>query len=645
MLQNPLEVYRKLFTLVCQVVMVVASFIMANALYHDLVLTSEQIAAVFPILLPLVLIKLTSFTFTHQLSGWWRYVSIHDLVSLVKANLLGSLLFAAYLKYAPGVPVRLSLSVLIMDFLLCFLVMSGVRVGVRLIREYSTLANHTLSSNSERILIVGAGAAGQSIAREIRQNPHQNRKVVGFVDQDVNRLNQRFEGVPVLATIDRLHELLQSQPVSLVILANPVLGHKELRRIVMTCQGCGVKSKILPNVEEILNDEVSIKHIRDVKLEDLLGRPQVRLEVGNIRNYLAHKTVLVTGAAGSIGSEICRQAAEFGASHLILFDNAETPLFRIEREIRRLFPSVQLTPLLGDARSIHQVEHAFANSRPDVVFHAAAYKHVPMSECNPLVTIENNVLGSRNLADAADRHGVRHFVMISTDKAVNPTNIMGASKRVAESYVQTLARKSQTRFVTVRFGNVLGSNGSVVPIFKEQILNGGPITVTDRKVTRFFMTIPEAVQLVMQAGSMGRGGEIFVLNMGEQIEIVHLAEELIRLSGMRPYEDIDIVFTGLRPGEKLHEELLCANEDVLKTSHEKIYVAQASRHDPEIMNRSMDKLAVACREMDYKQALSVLRTIVPEFTPEAETSRQASALSKARGSKIIKFPVDAVETA
>ena len=640
--------FRKIFILACQAAIVVGSFVLANALRYDGAPPPGHFSSLSSLLLPLVIIKLSSFTVMHLLSGWWRYASIHDLILLVKANLLGSILFAGYLNYSPDVTVHLSATILLMDGVICLLIMSALRVVLRVAREYSHAASRAINNGTEKILIVGSGAAGQAIAREIRQNPHQKRRVVGFVDQDVNRVKQRFEGIQVLATIEGLKKLLKSQPISLVILANPVLCHKELRKIVMTCQDCGVTSKILPNIHEILNDKVSIRHVREVKLDDLLGRPPIDLDVNNIRKYLANKRVLVTGAAGSIGREVCRQIAEFGATCVILFDNAETPLFQVDRELRAEFPEVLFFPQLGDVKCACQIDYAFSRYGPEVVFHAAAYKHVHMSECNPLATLENNVIGSRNLINAADRYQVEHFVMISTDKAVNPSNIMGASKRAAEFYAQNLARKSQTKIVTVRFGNVLGSNGSVVPIFKEQILNGGPVTVTDPRVTRFFMTIPEAVQLVLQAGSMGNGGEIFVLNMGEQIGIVHLAEELIRLSGMTPYEDIDIVFTGLQLGEKLHEELLHSNENVMDTNHEKISVALSCWYDLDTLNRLIDKLSIACREMDRVQAMKVISSIVPEFRVEGVervTKSGSSDLFKVRERKVINFPTNNVNTA
>lgn len=606
---------RKLIILFGQTVMVAAAFLLALCLRYDGNVTETTIAIVTGLIIPLVAIKLASFGALRLCSGWWRYVSIPDLVTLVKANLLASMLFTLYCSYGPT-PVRLSWSVLVLDGLLCFLLMSGARVAVRIGREYVCSLTKACGPDEKRVIVVGTGAIGQSVVREVRQNPKLRWKIIGYVDQDSSRLKQRFQGVQVLADINGLTGLLRRLAVDQVILANHALNSTEMRNVVATCRKFGVKSMILPNVGEILDENVSVQSIRDVKLEDLLGRPPVRLEVDGIRRYLGGKKILVTGAAGSIGREISHQVAEFGAAAVMLFDNAETPLFHVERELRARYPGVDFITSLSDVRNASRVDYVFAQFAPQVVFHAAAYKHVPMSEQNPVATAENNVLGSWHLANAACRHGVEHFVMISTDKAVNPTNVMGASKRAAEIFVQSLSPRSATNIVTVRFGNVLGSNGSVVPLFQEQIRNGGPVTVTDPEATRYFMTIPEAVQLVLQAGNMGQGGEIFILNMGEQMRIVHLAEELIRLSGKTPYQEIDIVYTGLRPGEKLHEELLLDEEDVLPTSHEKIFVAKACLQDPCTLARRIDSLAVACRNMDREAVMIALKEIVPEFRIE-----------------------------
>lgn len=635
---------RKLLILTGQIIMVLTAFFLALSLRYDGVLPGE-ISLILPaLLLPLLVFKLVSFSLLHLFSGWWRYVSLPDLVDLVKANIAGSTAYALYVVYFP-LPTTLPWSVLVLDGLLCFLLMSGMRVSVRLGREFICTCSKNCREEMKRIVVVGSGAVAQTIIREIRQSPRLNWEVVGLVDQDASRLRHWFQGVQVLSDIEGLGELLRRASIDQVILANPTLDLKQLRRIVAICRKHGVISKILPNVCEILNEDVSIQHVRDVKLEDLLGRPSVHLDVSNIQQYLGGKRILVTGAAGSIGQEICRQVATFGAASVVLFDQAETPLFDVERELKTSFPGVEFIPSLSDVRDAAKVDFVFRHFRPEVVFHAAAYKHVPMSECNPVAVVKNNVIGSRNLVNAADRYHVDHFVMISTDKAVNPTNIMGASKRAAEIYVQTLAASSHTSIVTVRFGNVLGSNGSVVPIFQNQILKGGPVTVTDKEVTRFFMTIPEAVQLVLQAGSMGHGGEIFVLDMGEPVKIVQLAEELIRLSGLTPYKDIDLVFTGLRPGEKLHEELLRDEEGVMPTRHDKICVARASRHSLAELNLQLDRLDKACAGMDSEQVLKLIRTLVPEYhSPKDLPTIPANRPSAARA-PVINIPQVAVETA
>jgi FlaA1/EpsC-like NDP-sugar epimerase len=421
-------------------------------------------------------------------------------------------------------------------------------------------------------------------------------------------------------------DICKNHNIDEVIIAIPSASGLQVRSIVEHCQKADVVHKILPGVGDLIDGRVSVEHIREVAFEDLLGREPISLEVERIQAYLRDKRVLVSGAGGSIGSELCRQVARFRPAKLVLFENAETPLFNIERELVDNYPEIPVAPIIGDIRYRARVEAIFEEFIPEVVFHAAAYKHVPMMELNPAEAVNNNVRGTRILADTANAIGVQHFVMISTDKAVNPTNVMGASKRAAELYVQNLAQRSRTHFVTVRFGNVLGSNGSVIPIFKEQISQGGPVTVTHSEITRFFMTIPEASQLVLQAGSMGRGGEIFLLDMGKPVKIVHLAEEMIRLSGLTPYEDIDIVFTGLRPGEKLYEELLIAGEGILPTNHKKIRVARATESDRKKLEAQLEELDQLARALDLNGVVTKLAEIVPEYQPECHWELSASKI-------------------
>jgi FlaA1/EpsC-like NDP-sugar epimerase len=439
--------------------------------------------------------------------------------------------------------------------------------------------------------------------------------VDGFLDDDPAKQRAEISGRPVLGPIDALPDLARSRKIKKVIIAIPSAPSKLIRDVVELCRREGLEVQTLPGVEDVLAGRLLASQVRDVNLEDLLGRDPVRLDVEKIEGCLAGKRILVTGAGGSIGSEICRQVARFRPRVLILLDSAETPLHQISLEMGREHPELRTEPLLADIRDREQVFQAFEETAPEVVFHAAAYKHVPMMEYHPREAIKTNVFGTRNLAEAADSVGTERFVMISTDKAVNPTNVMGASKRAAECYVQAFDETSGTEFITVRFGNVLGSNGSVVPLFQEQIRRGGPITVTHPEVVRYFMTIPEATQLVLQAGAMGIGGEIFLLDMGKPVKIVYLAEELIRLSGLRPHEDVEIVFTGLRPGEKLYEELLVADEGVKPTEHQKICVATARCTDLRAMQRHLEAFELCLRAGDDDLLLQKLREVVPEYHP------------------------------
>ncbi|WP_305043822.1 polysaccharide biosynthesis protein [Geoalkalibacter sp.] len=595
-------------------VIVLVSFFLAYLLRFDFQIPAAQWRVIGELLVPLLAIKLLIFTRFGMSHGWWRYVSLADVFDVFKANLVASLALLVYVVFVHGLT-GVPRAVLVLDGILCFLLSCGVRFLTRAFRENYFPRLRSKEAGTARVLIVGAGQAGQMLAREVRANPAIKKTVVGFIDDDPLKFKRRFQGIAVLGGQEQLAELCRKERVQEVIIAIPSASGKQLRRIVERCQGAGVDCKTLPGVGDLIEGRVSIQQVRPVDVEDLLGREAVRIEVDRIKAFLGGKRVLVTGAAGSIGSEICRQVARFGPAKLVLFDNAESPLFFVEKELGECFPDIPIAAIIGDVRYRARVEAIFDEFQPQVVFHAAAYKHVPMMEHNPAEAANNNVRGTKIVADAAHEFKVESFVMISTDKAVNPTNIMGATKRAAELYVQDLSRRSKTRFVTVRFGNVLGSAGSVVPIFRSQIVAGGPVKVTHPEVTRFFMTIPEASQLVLQAGSMGRGGEIFLLDMGEPVKILHLAEQLIRLSGLRPYEDIDIVFTGLRPGEKLYEELLLAGEGVLPTSHAKIRVARASFGDSAALARQMEELYEAERALDMNRVRALLRQIVPEYQP------------------------------
>jgi FlaA1/EpsC-like NDP-sugar epimerase len=605
---------RRLIILGLKAAIILISFLFAFLLRFDFNIPAAQWQVFSELLIPLLIIKTLVFWRFGMNHGWWRYVSLADVIDVFKANFVASLAFVLYIVFVEGI-LGIPRSILILDGVFCFLLSCGVRFLTRAFREnyLPSLSRHL--KERDNVLIIGAGNAGQMLVREFRSNPSISKTVVGFIDDDPDKRNRRFQGIPVLGGQENLAELCRIYAVKEVIIAIPSATGRQLRSIIEQCQKAGVSAKTLPGVGDLIEGRVTIQQIRPVDVEDLLGREPVRIDVERIRNFLKGKRVLVTGGAGSIGSEICRQVARFQPSKLILFDNAESPLFFIEKELAERFPEISIAGIIGDVRYRARVEAIFDEFQPQVVFHAAAYKHVPMMEHNPAEAVNNNVRGTKIVADAAHAFKAENFVMVSTDKAVNPTNIMGATKRVAELYVQNLSRRSKTNFVTVRFGNVLGSAGSVVPIFKSQIAAGGPVKVTHPEVTRYFMTIPEATQLVLQAGSMGKEGEIFLLDMGEPVKILHLAEQLIRLSGLTPYEDVEIKFTGLRPGEKLYEELLLSGEGITQTAHEKIRVARAAFCNSKKLDTLIDELYQAERALDLGRVRSLLREIVPEYLP------------------------------
>ena len=614
--------YRLVITFALTTLIIVASLLLAYAVRFDLTIPPMYRGRIAELLPAVVVIKLSTFWFFGAFRGWWRYVSMPDLVQIVKANLLGSLIFVVYavLVYRLNLIPR---SVLVLDGIFCFLLVGGIRFATRAIREaYRPWRQPGSTDKTKRVLVVGAGDAGQMIAREIRQNTHLDINLVGFVDDDPAKRQALFQGLKVLGTQHDLEALVVAHNIDEVVIAIPSATGKEIRSIVNHCRNKKCQFKVLPGVGELIDGRVTVQQIRQVDLNDLLGREPIHLDCKDIQNYVSGKRVLVTGAGGSIGSEICRQVVRFNPSKLILFENAETPLFMIERQLANEFKNIPIVPVIGDIRNRSRVDVIFDQQQPQVVFHAAAYKHVPLMEMNPAEAVNNNVQGTVLLADAADYYGVEKFVMVSTDKAVRPTNVMGTTKRIAEMYVQSLNKRSKTAFITTRFGNVLGSNGSVIPTFKQQIAAGGPVTVTHPEVTRFFMTIPEATQLVLQAGSMGQGGEVYLFDMGEPVQIKSLAEEMIRLSGLVPYEDVDIVYIGLRPGEKLYEELLLDDEGVLPTPHKKICIARSVTPSHDQLVKQIAQLVESAKILDYGAVGQGLKQLVPEYSPALNKKMQ-----------------------
>ncbi|HVW12034.1 MAG TPA: nucleoside-diphosphate sugar epimerase/dehydratase, partial [Bryobacteraceae bacterium] len=508
------------------------------------------------------------------------------------------------------------------DFLVCLLLTAATRISRRVHWELSQ--SRSRSTTEGRTIIYGAGDAGAAILREIRQNASLPYHAVGFLDDDPAKLGSSIHGVKVLGTGNDLTAMARKYMAHTVLVAMPNASGQKMTEILQACHEAGVSFKTIPSLSRLLANVNLTSQIRDVAVEDLLGRSPVVLQQELIEARISGRTVMVTGAAGSIGSELCRQIARFAPAAIIGFENSETGLFHLENELRTSFPEVAFYPEIGSIQNLQRVEEVIRHHSPAMVFHAAAYKHVPMMEAHVFEAVENNVFGTYNVASAAVRLGVGEFVLISSDKAVRPTNIMGATKRIAEFIILSLAR-SDTRFVAVRFGNVLGSNGSVVPRFKQQILAGGPVTVTHPEMQRFFMTIPEASQLVLQASGMGRGGEVFVLDMGDPVRIVDLARNLILLSGLRPNEDIRIEFTGMRPGEKLYEELCHLEEGTVATPHEKVRVFAAHAIRQPDIKACLTALREGCEARDAATVVLALKKAIPDYTPSAHVLARAEA--------------------
>jgi len=545
--------------------------------------------------------------------GIWRYASTADLRRI----------FMAVMLSAAAIPLmfwmlRLDLviprSVLILNPLLLILMMGGSRIAYRLWKEQGLYHNFRL--HGVPVLVLGAGDAAASLAKELIAS--SDWRLVGFLDDDIEKHGRMLNGIHVLGKLNSLPEWVERLGVSQVIIAMPSSSHQERKRAIQLCNAAQVKALTVPSFDDLMSGKISVSQLRVIELDDLLGRDPVVLDDAGLHGLLTGKTVMVTGAGGSIGSEMCRQIARFLPAKMMLFESCEFAMYTIEQELKQIFPALKIVCLIGDVRDAERLGEVMQNHRPSVLIHSAAYKHVPlMEENNAWQAIRNNVLGTWTVASSAQQHGVEKFVMISTDKAINPTNVMGASKRLAEMVCQALQPSGSMRFVIVRFGNVLGSTGSVIPAFRAQIARGGPITVTHPEITRYFMSIPEAAQLVLQAGLMGQGGEIFVLEMGEPVKIVELAKDLIRLSGFTE-DEIKIEFTGLRPGEKLFEELLADNEHTLPTPHPKLRIAQARQADAAWLARLMEWVsAMVMKDGAVREALAQW---VPEYHPSAPLS-------------------------
>lgn len=574
-----------------------------------------------------VFIQFSSLFLVGAYSIIWRYVSLEDIKAFLKAAVIsGSILLAVRfaLNFTEFDRWQVPISVILIDTALGFGGLLGLRILRRFVYELSE--KRTFTGSKKRIkrksaLLVGAGRIGSLAAKDVKGRADAELDIKGFVDDDRRKKGGSVNGIKVLGTTDDLARLVDELNIEQVVIAIDQAQGKEIRRILDICREIPVKARMLPSPHEIMHGRVQVSRIRDVEIEDLLGREPVQLDDKNLHEFLSGKTVMVTGAGGSIGSELVRQISEFNPKLMLLVERAEYMLFQIEREMVKNFPETPIVPLIADVSDEPRMREIFNEFSPQVVFHAAAHKHVPLMEANPTEAVKNNIFATKFLGELAGEFNVKDFVLISTDKAVNPTSIMGASKRIAEIVLQDLNQKHTTRFMAVRFGNVLGSAGSVVPIFREQIRKGEPITVTDKNMTRYFMTIPEASSLVLQAGALGEGGEIFILDMGEPVKILDLAEDMIRLSGLQPYEDIDIVFTGIRKGEKLFEELEITGEDLLKTKHPKIFIGKIAAYSSEEVSQIINNFALAVRENDKQK----IRRLFNQFLPEAKIEENKPA--------------------
>jgi FlaA1/EpsC-like NDP-sugar epimerase len=608
---------------VIDVGLVCASYVLAYIIRFEGDIPPEQMALLLQTLPWIVLLKIAVFAWIGLYRGMWRYTSIADLVNIITATVIcaGAIALALVLvRRFEG----FSRSVLILDALITLMLIGGLRLLIRVYIQRTVPASffnpaffpffNPDREKRTRLLIVGAGDAAEKMLREIQDNPRVKYRPVGFLDDNPRKQGQAIHGIPVLGAIDDIGEL----PIQFdeILIAIPSARGDVMRRIVEICDRTGKRYRTIPKIGELIEGRITANTIREVRLEDLVGRQEVHLDPEMISRFLCGKRILVTGAGGSIGSELVRQISRFQPQVVGLLDFSELNLFQVEQEFQLRLRSLPTEIFLTDIRDRDALQRVLESFKPHIIFHAAAYKHVPMQENHPWEAVLNNVLGTRNLVDLALETEVERFVLVSTDKAVRPTNVMGATKRVAELFVESMNGQQVTQFVAVRFGNVFSSSGSAIPIFQEQIARGGPVTVTHPDVRRYFMSIPEAAQLILQAGAMGEGGEIFILDMGEPIRIVDMARDLIRLHGLEPEKDISIEFTGLRPGEKLYEELITVGEGIVPTGHDKIMVLRGKTHDAAALLAQIESLLAIARRGKREAIKKKLQEIVPEYQPQ-----------------------------
>ena len=603
--------------------LVAAAYILAYALRFEAEIPPDQLLKLkrtLPIIIP---VKIAVFFAFHLYRGMWRYTSLVDIKNVILASSFSSILAVStlfFLRIFKG----FSRSVFIIDWGLTIFLIGGVRILIRIIlmnhvSDFWSFLNfrRSLATKRKSLIIIGAGSAGEKVLREINDNPRVHINPVGFLDDDKGKQGMSIHSVPVLGTVDQM----DSVPVDVdeILIAVPSAKSEQMRRIVDLCEKTGKKFRTLPSIGELIEGKVSIQSIREVSIEDLIGRDEIHLDQHVISQFVKDRRILVTGAGGSIGSELVRQIARFQPQTIGILDASEFNLYQIERECQNRFSSLNIRSFLTDIRDGESLHRIFSKLQPHIVFHAAAYKHVPMQELHPRETLITNMVGTKNLAEISHDRGVDHFVLVSTDKAVRPANIMGATKRLAEMIVQGMNEKNRTRFMAVRFGNVLRSSGSVIPLFQEQIAQGGPVTVTHPDVTRYFMSLSEAAQLILQAGAIGRGGEIFVLEMGRPVKILDIARDLIRLHGLEPEVDIPIRFIGLRPGEKLFEELITEGENIQPTAHKKIMVLRGETFDTGSVSKLVEEILAEADSFDPLSIKKKIKEVLPEYLPEPDS--------------------------
>lgn len=609
---------RKAFVLLFfDVISIMASYMAALLLRFDLIFSNIPRGYLTGYIWSMpywVIISIVVFYGMRLYHSIWMFAGIDEAKRIVQSYMI---LLVFYGVGILAMDLRMPRSYFLVGYVFSIMCTVGLRFGYRLLRSYLRSTRSSVEAATDRVMIIGAGQAGKTLILEMKNSRHIKTKVCCVIDDNPNKKGRLLEGVPIAGNRYDIEEMVQEYGITRIVYAIPTASADDRKAILNICKQTGCKMQTVPGIYQLLNEEVSVSRLRDVEITDLLGRAQVKVNNSEILQTLSDKVILVTGGGGSIGSELCRQIAASSPKMLIIFDIYENNAYTIQQELKRLYPDMKLITLIGSVRNTRRIDSVIEMYRPDIVFHAAAHKHVPLMEDSPNEAIKNNVEGTYKTALAAAKHGVKKFVLISTDKAVNPTNIMGASKRLCEMIIQMMDRHSDTDFVAVRFGNVLGSNGSVIPLFKKQIAEGGPVTVTDKRMIRYFMTIPEAVSLILQASYYAHGGEIFVLDMGEPVKIDDMARNLIRLSGYVPDEDIKIVYTGLRPGEKLYEELLMDEEGITETENELIFIGKPIQMDDDDFMKKLKLLDEASRG-ESDRIKEIVAEIVPTYHPDLE---------------------------